>query len=460
MIDWFERLNGWIWGIPALGLILGVGIYLSLTTGFVQLRLLPDAIGHFLDQFRNRGKKGDNSPYRALCTALAATVGTGNLAGVAGAIAVGGPGAIFWMWICGILGMATKFSEAVLSVRYRIKNGTGEWVGGPMYMIRDGLGKKWRILAAIYAFFGVVAALGVGNATQINAVVGGIDSVIRMLGGELDLRGTLVIGLLLALVVTMTLAGGARCIGLAAEKIVPIAAAFYILLGMTALGSRISAIPAAFSVILKGAFYPRAVTGGLIGSAAIVLRVGASRGVFTNEAGMGTAAIAHAGADVKNPVEQGMMGIMEVLIDTLVICTITALVILTSGVPVPYGKDVGVRLTVDAFCAVFGNWVTIPIAISLCSFAIATVFGWSLYGVRCAQYLFGDGVLHHFAFFQGVMVIVGAVVGTGTVWIFAEMVNGLMAIPNLIALLMLSPELIRLVKRYAPIRKDRCIEES
>lgn len=431
-------------------MIIGVGIYLSFCTGFVQIRLFPRALRAFLRQFRKDGRTGGTSPYRALCTALAATVGTGNLAGVAGAIAVGGPGAIFWMWVCAFLGMATKFSEAVLAVRYRIQNEKGEWVGGPMHMIRQGLGERWKLLAAVYAFFGVVAALGVGNATQINAVISGIGSVMNLCGKEMRTRDALMIGIILAVAIASTLAGGAGCIGRTAEKIVPVAAAFYILLGIVALGLRANAIPDALSAIFYGAFSPRAVTGGILGSAFVAVRVGAARGVFTNEAGMGTASIAHAGAEVREPAEQGLMGIMEVFIDTLVICTITALVILCSGISIPYGCDVGVMLTVDAFSAVFGDWITVPIAICLCAFAIATVLGWSLYGVRCSQYLFGDGVWRHFAFLQGVMVIIGAILGTGTVWILSEMVNGLMAIPNLIALTLLSPELCKLIRKQRP----------
>ena len=431
-------------------MIIGTGIYLSFCTGFVQIRLFPRALRAFLRQFRKDGRTGGTSPYRALCTALAATVGTGNLAGVAGAIAVGGPGAIFWMWVCAFLGMATKFSEAVLAVRYRVQNEKGEWVGGPMHMIRQGLGEHWKLLAAVYAFFGVVAALGVGNATQINAVISGIGSVMNLCGKEMRTKDALMIGIILAVAITSTLAGGAGCIGRTAEKIVPVAAAFYILLGIVALGLRANAIPNALSSIFYGAFSPRAVTGGVLGSAFVAVRVGAARGVFTNEAGMGTASIAHAGAEVREPAEQGLMGIMEVFIDTLVICTITALVILCSGISIPYGCDVGVMLTVDAFSAVFGDWITVPIAICLCAFAIATVLGWSLYGVRCSQYLFGDGVWRHFTFLQGVMVIIGAILGTGTVWILSEMVNGLMAIPNLIALTLLSPELCRLIRKRRP----------
>ena len=449
MLKFLERVNRFIWGIPALLLILGVGLYLSIRTGFAQLRLFPRAVRAFLDQFRVRKKPGDGvSGYQALCTALAATVGTGNLAGVAGAIAIGGPGAVFWMWICALLGMMTKFAEATLAVRYRVKNQEGEIVGGPMYMIGQGMGTKWNWLAGLYCFFGVVASFGVGNATQINAVIGGVNSAVTALGGKSSYLGNLIMGVALAVLMTLMLLGGAKRIGVAAEKLVPFASVVYLLLGTLVLIIRADAIPGAFAAIIRGAFLPRAVTGGMLGSAFTALRVGASRGVFTNEAGMGTAAIAHAAARVKHPVEQGLMGIMEVFLDTVVICTMTALVILCSGVQIPYGSDIGVILTSDAFSAVYGSWVCIPIALSLCFFAIATILGWGLYGARCAQFLFGQKAWRTFVFIQGGTVILGAVLGTGTVWMLSETVNGLMAIPNLIALAWLSPELVRLVKEY------------
>ena len=451
MLETLERINGFIWGVPGLLLIVAAGICLSVCTGFVQLRWFPRALRSFLQQFSDEKKDGVETPYRALCTALAATVGTGNLAGVAGAIAIGGPGAVFWMWICGILGMMTKFAEAGLAVRYRTKNSKGEWVGGPMYMISGGLGMGWKPLAYLYAFFGVVASLGVGSATQINALLGGVESVASEFGFEISVTLRIVIGLIIAILIVWVLAGGAGAIGSVAERMVPIAAMGYIVLGCTALILCRRSIPGAFYAIFVGAFYPRAVTGGVVGSIFIAVRVGAARGVFTNEAGMGTAAIAHAAANVKDPAEQGLMGIMEVFLDTLVICTISALVILTSGVQIPYGKDVGIALTSEAFGAIFGRWVTIPIALALCCFAVATVLGWSLYGIRCAQFLFGVNVLEKFICLQGAMVMVGAVLGTGTVWVLSEMVNGLMAIPNLIALMILTPEVSKLTKRRTPI---------
>ncbi len=443
-----EKINGFVWGVAALILILAVGIFLSIRTGFAQLTLFPKALKTFFSRLQNKEKCDGISPYQALCTALAATVGTGNLAGVAGAIAIGGPGAIFWMWVCAFLGMVTKFAEATLAVHFRKRNENGEWVGGPMYMITGGLNKRWHWLGGLYCFFGVVAAFGVGNATQINTVIGGVNSTLSFFGLEQSQWGNVFMGAGLAILLTVLLLGGAKKIGAAAEKIVPFAALAYLALGAGVLLIKFQAIPGAFAAILQGAFSPNAVTGGVIGSMFAALRVGTSRGVFTNEAGMGTAGIAHAGADVSHPIEQGLMGIMEVFIDTIVICTMTALVILCSGVGIPYGLDVGVTLTMDAFSAVYGSWVCIPITAALCALAIATVLGWGLYGARCAQYLFGTNVWRYFIFLQGAVVVISTFLQTGTVWMLSEMVNGLMAIPNLIALAILTPTLAKLCRQY------------
>lgn len=444
-----EKINAFVWGIPALIMILGVGLYLSVRTGFAQLRMFPEALRVFLSQFRRRKTSCDGvSPYRALCTALAATVGTGNLAGVAGAIAIGGPGAVFWMWVCALFGMVTKYAEATLAIRYRHRNSAGEYVGGPMYMVRLGMAKRWHWLAGVYCFLGVVASFGVGNATQVNAVLDGISSAVQAMGGSLSGKVRILLGVAIAALIVLLLLGGAKRIGQAAEMLVPFAAAGYLLLGVVVLILRADRLPQAFCAIVKGAFMPKAVTGGVLGSAFTALRVGAARGVFTNEAGMGTASIAHGAANVSHPVRQGLMGIMEVFIDTIMICTMTALVILCSGVPVSYGVDVGVALTAQAFSEVCGDWVCLPIALSLCCFALATILGWGLYGIRCAQYLFGDGVWRRFVVLQGVTVVIGAVLKTGTVWLLAETVNGLMALPNLVALASLTPELVRLTKQY------------
>ena len=449
MTNILQCLNKFVWGIPALVLILGVGIFLTVRTGFAQFTLFPRAVRLFFSRLRGgKSEDGTVSAFQALCTALAATVGTGNLAGVAGAIAIGGPGAIFWMWVCGFIGMATKFSEATLAVHCRVCDENGDRVGGPMYIIHNGMGKKWQWLAVLYSFFGVVAAFGVGNATQVNAVVGGINEALIAFGGEETLLGNLLMGIALAILIACMLLGGMRRIGSVAEKLVPFASVAYILLGAVVLIARGNYLGDAFAAIFRGAFSPQAVTGGAVGSVFSVLRIGVSRGVFTNEAGMGTASIAHASAKVSHPAEQGLMGIMEVFLDTIVICTVTALVILVSGVPIPYGEDVGIALTTQAFAETAGSWTSVLIALALCCFAIATVLGWGLYGARCAQFLFGAGVWRRFVLLQAATVILGAVLKTGTVWLLSETVNGLMAIPNLIALAALSPELARLTKEY------------
>lgn len=459
MAELLSRINGIIWGLPALVLIIGVGLYLTFQTGFVQIRLLPSALRMFCKQFiRGERKQEGVSAYQALCTALAATVGTGNIVGVAGALAIGGPGAVFWMWCCGFLGMAIKFAEATLAVRYRVKNSVGELVGGPMYMICQGMGKGWRWLAGIYAFFGVIAAFGVGNATQINSVIGGINSALTALGGNPTVTGNLLTGMLLSVIIALILLGGAKRIGEIAERLVPFSSVLYLLLCIGVLVVCYKEIPSALMCIVKGAFSPEAVTGGGIGSVFIALRVGASRGVFTNEAGMGTAAIAHASANVENPVQQGMMGIIEVFLDTIVMCSLTALAILCSGVTIPFGIDTGVSLTANALASVYGDWISIVLALCLCSFALATVLGWGLYGVRCAQFLFGANVWKKFVYLQCITVVIGAVLQTQTVWQISEIVNGLMAIPCLVALAWLSPELIKLIREYNKIHSTQCAD--
>ena len=454
MLDLMEKLNALVWGVPTLLLITGVGLYLSIRTGFMQLRLFPQAVKLFLKTFTARNKTPNAvSPYRALCTALAATVGTGNLAGVAGAITIGGPGAVFWMWVCAFLGMIIKCAEAVLAVRYRVQNRDGTYIGGPMYMISKSMGQRWSWLAGMYCFFGVVAAFGAGNATQVNTMVGGINSVIEAFGGRETLPTNLLIGIASGVLVLLLLSGGAIRIGQAAERLVPFAAVVYLLLGTGVLLVCHKNIPVAFMQIFKGAFDPKAVTGGVIGSLFIVARIGASRGVFTNEAGMGTASIAHASAQTRHPVEQGLMGVIEVFIDTILICTMTALVILCSNVPISYGTDMGVALTSAAFSAIYGSWVCVPLALILSCFAFATVLGWGLYGARCAQYLFGEHVWRKFIWISAATVVLGSVLNTATVWLFSETINGLMAIPNLIALAYLSPEFIRLLKDYKLFRR-------
>lgn len=434
-----------ILGIPAVVLILGVGLFLTFRLGFPQVRLFPKALGLFFRRmFSGRTPDGRVSSFQALCTALAATVGTGNLVGVAGAISLGGPGAIFWMWVCAILGMATKYSEAALAVCYRVKTTDG-YAGGPMYTMTYGLGERFRPMAKMYCLFGILAAFGVGNAAQVSAVVTGVGSVVRRFGGEPGLAGNLIIGLILAALTGLLLFGGAKRVGAAAEMLVPFAAGAYLLLCFGVLLVFRRRIPYVLEQIFLGAFCPRAVTGGMLGSAFRALSVGCRRGVFTNEAGMGTASIAHACADAE-PAEQGLMGMVEVFLDTIVICTMTALVILTSGVPIPYGADTGAELTSRAFSSVYGAGAGIFLSAALILFAVATILGWGLYGARCAQFLFGGW--KGFAAAQTSMVVLGAVLDTRMVWEFSELANGLMAIPNLICLAALTGVLRRITKEY------------
>ena len=438
------RINGFVWGAPALVSILGVGIYLSWRLCFAQVTLFPRALKQFLRQFLP-GRK--DSSFRALCTALAATVGTGNLVGVAGAICLGGPGSIFWMWVCGLFGMVTKYAEAVLAIRYRKKAQDGD-TGGPMYMICQGLPGKWHFLAWVYAAFGFVASFGVGNVTQIHAAIGGLRDAASVFGWDPGKSVDILLSAVLAAVIALLLRGGAKGICSAAEGLVPFAAGAYILLCAGVLCLKWQNIGDAFLRIVQGAFSPGAVTGGMIGSAFLSLRTGCSRGVFTNEAGMGTAAIAHAGAGVSHPVQQGLMGIMEVFLDTIVICTLTALVILISGIPIPYGTDAGGHLTSGAFCSVYGPGAALWLSAILTLFAVATVIGWGLYGARCAEFLFGSRAWTFFPALQISAILLGSFLETPTVWQLAEIFNGLMAIPNLITLAVLTPEVVRLTKEY------------
>lgn len=444
MSDPLSFINQIVWGAPALFLILGVGLYFTFCLDFVQLRLLPASLKAFFRKLCPGKKDGS---FRAFCTALGATVGTGNLVGVAGAISLGGPGAVFWMWICGILGMVTKYAEAVLAVRYRVKACNG-FLGGPMYVIREGLGKRYLPLAKLYCLFGIVAAFGVGNAAQINAVVTGVQIVSRSVFGTVPRLLAPAVGLALAVFLGMVLLGGADRITAAAEMLVPFAAAGYILLCIGVLLPNAGRLPCALSSIVSGAFSPKAVTGGALGSAFQALRIGCSRGVFTNEAGMGTAAIAHGSAEVSHPAEQGLMGIVEVFLDTIVICTLTALTILVSGVAVPYGVDTGAELTMAAFSVSYGPASEILLTGMLTAFAVAAVLGWSYYGVCCTRFLFGSSAWRTFAWAQTGFTFVSSLLDTAAVWQFSETVNGLMLIPNLLALVLLSPEAVRLTAEF------------
>ena len=370
-------VNNFIWGVPAMVCIFGVGLYLSIRTNFLQIRKFPYAIKTTLGRiFRKRdASDGAITPFQAVCTALAATVGTGNIAGVAGAIAIGGPGAIFWMWVSALFGMCTKYAEVTLAVHYREINANGELVGGPMYYIKNGLSKKWHWLAYLFAAFGVLTVFGTGNATQVNTITTAINSALlnyNVISESAVSTSNLIIGIIIAILIAMILLGGIKRIGHVTEKLVPFMALLYILLGLGVILLNIQNVPAVFASIFRGAFQPRAVTGGIVLSMFTSLKKGVSRGIFSNEAGLGTGSIAHACADTKKPVKQGMFGIFEVFTDTIVICTLTALVILCSGVAVDYGKAAGAELTILGFTSTYGSWVSIFTAIAMCCFAFST----------------------------------------------------------------------------------------
>lgn len=444
-----QAVNGFIWGVPAMICIIGVGLLLSVRTRFIQVRkfgaAMKNTIGKIFD--KTQAKDGSMSPFQAVCTALAGTVGTGNIAGVAGAIALGGPGAIFWMWCSAFLGMCTKFSEVTLAIHFREKNANGEYVGGPMYYIKNGLSKKWHFLAVLYALFGVLTVFGTGNATQVNTIVSSIHSALHnlhIIDGTVDERANLIFGIFIAAFVAMVLLGGIKRIGQVSEKLVPFMATLYVILAIGVVILHINRIPAVFAMIFKSAFTPQAATGGIIGSMFLSMKKGVSRGIFSNEAGLGTGSIAHACADTNNAVHQGMFGIFEVFMDTIVVCTLTGLVILLGAPNIVYGQAAGAELTISGFTATYGGWVSIFTAVAMCCFAFSTIIGWGLYGSRCIEFLGGEKLVRPFLVAYSFVSIIGATINLGLLWDIADTFNGLMAIPNLIALLVLSGQVKKL----------------
>ena len=449
-----NAVNQFIWGIPAMVCIIGVGLLLSARTRFLQIRKFPYAIRTTIGRmFRKKdASDGAMTPFQAVCTALAGTVGTGNIAGVAGAIAIGGPGAVFWMWCSALLGMCTKFAEVTLAVHFRERSETGEWVGGPMYYIKNGLGKNWQWLAFLYSLFGVLTVFGTGNATQVNTIVAAIDTALteyHVVDRDALSTLNLVAGIVVAMLVAMVLLGGIKRIGSVSEKLVPFMALFYIVLAVGVMVLNVQSLPAVFESIFAGAFNPRAFTGGAVGSLFTSMQKGVSRGIFSNEAGLGTGSIAHACADTRKPVKQGMFGIFEVFADTIVICTLTAMVILCSGTPVNYGTAAGAELTISGVTMPSGGWASFVTAGALCCCALSPIIGWGLYGSRFLVFLCkSDKVARPFFVVYSVVSILGATVDLGLLWSVADTFNGLMSIPNLIALLLLSGTVVRLTKDF------------
>ena len=444
-----STVNGIVWGIPMLILIVGTGIYMTVKLNFFQFRhfgyAMKNTIGKVLDKSQKvEAQKGAITPMQAVTTALAATVGTGNIVGVTGAIALGGPGAVFWMEISALLGMATK---------YREKNDKGDWVGGPMYYIRNGLGKKWAWLGGVFAVLGGICAFGIGNISQMNSIASSVTSAVTTIApATVGKEGTiaLIAGIIMAIVCFVTYIGGIKRIGEVTEKLVPVMAMIYIVSSLVLIFIHIGNFPEIIRQIVVGAFNPSAIVGGALGIGVIeAMKRGVSRGVFSNEAGLGSAPMAHAAAETPGPIQQGLYGIFEVFADTTVICTMTSLVILMSGTPIEYGQPAGVELTNAAFAMTYGKYASVVVAIGLSLFAGSTILSWGLYGTRCAEYLFGSKVIKPYQILFCIVVVMGAIMDLSLAWDISDTLNACMAIPNLIGLLLLSPVVIKLAKEYS-----------
>lgn len=466
------KLDNFAWGPVMLILLVGTGIYLSIRMLFPQFVHFGYAMKNTIGKMfkKHHIGEGEISPWQAVTTALSATVGTGNIAGVTGAIVAGGPGAVFWMWVSALLGMTTKYSEVVLAIRYRERNDKGDWVGGPMYYIKNGLGKNWAWLGTVFCVFGAIAAFGIGNMAQVNTIATSINTAIDSFGGNTVAVSfkifnqnvpvsSLVVGVIIAALCALVLIGGIKRIGSVAEKLFPLMAIIYILASITVLICNGRYLGTAFSWIFGNAFSVQAAFGGAVGIATkTIIQKGVARGVFSNEAGLGSAPMAHAASSEKDPVMQGLYGIFEVFMDTIIICSMTALVLLTSaargGVSPQWGGEGGTPLISAAFGTVLGDKLgSLVVAVSITLFALSTVLTWALYGTRCFEYLFGTKASRGYQIVFVVVVVFGATMKMGLVWDIADMLNGFMAIPNLIALLALSPVVIRLTKEHFKDRK-------
>ena len=453
-----SAINSFVWGPVMLVLIVGTGMYFTFRIGFPQLAHFGHAMKNTLGKVfvKSTAGKGEMTPFQAVSTALASTVGTGNIAGVTGAIVLGGPGAVFWMWLSAFFGMCTKFCEVTLALKYRERNAEGDWVGGPMYYIKNGLGANWKWLGTIFAFFGALCAFGIGNLTQINSIASTVCNVAQVFTPNVLSDKTLFIialvtGIVVAVFAAITLIGGVSRIGSVAERLVPFMAVVYIITSLVVVIVNIKTLPSTLSDIFKGAFNPQAAVGGIAGFTVMnAMKRGVARGVFSNEAGLGSAPMAHATSSETNPVKQGLYGIFEVFVDTIVVCSLTALVVLQTGVADFGNKDVaGSQTTVLGFQSVYGDKIgAVVLALGLFLFAGSTILGWALYGVRCAEFLFGPKIIRPYEILFCIVVVVGSVSELPLVWDIADTLNGLMAIPNLIALLALSPVVIKLAREY------------
>lgn len=464
--DIIGYLNDLAWGPWMLILLVGTGIFLTWKLGFLQFAKFGYAMKHTLGKiFRKQSAgSGEVTPFQAVSTALAATVGTGNIAGVTGAIAVGGPGAVFWMWVSALFGMATKYSEVVLAVQYRERNPKGDYVGGPMYYIKNGLGKKWTWLAMVFSFLAAIAAIGTGNMTQINTIATSFNTTIDAFGGNtaastVEILGqsitmsSLAVGLLAAVIVSMVLFGGLKRIGSVTERLVPAMAVIYVVCSLVIVFVNRQYVGEIFGMIFKGAFSAEAALGGAFGITIMTtIQKGVGRGVFSNEAGLGSAPMAHAASSEKDPVKQGLYGIFEVFMDTIIICTLTALTLLCgvkSGVSISWGENAGAELIIASFSTVFGSKIgSLIVTVAITLFALSTILSWALYGGRCFEFLFGhkSGIIYQVIYVAAV--VIGAVLKLDIVWTIADTFNGFMAVPNLIALLGLSGVVAKLTKEH------------
>jgi len=446
-----SAVNGIVWGPLIIVLIIGTGTYLSINTKFFSITKIGYVLKNTLLKMFAKDDKGEGevTAFQAVATALAATVGTGNIAGVATAIALGGPGAVFWMWLAAIMGMTTKFAEVVLAVNYREKTPDGRFVGGPMYYITNGLGKNWKWMAVLFAFFGTFASFGIGCMVQSNSVALSAQSTFGV--------PVMVTGIVLAILTGAVIIGGIKRIGAFTEKLVPFMSAIYIVGGLWLIIANASQLPRAFSLIFTNAFTGTAAVGGFAGTVMMqAIRYGVARGIFTNEAGLGSAPIAHAAATTDHPVRQGLWGVFEVFMDTIIICSITALSIMVTGVW--ESGESGAVLSAMAFDVGLPGVGKYIVSIGLILFAYSTVLGWEYYGERCLEYLLGTKPIMAYRIIWVVAVVVGAVGGLTFMWDLADTLNALMAFPNLIGVLMLSPVVFRLTKEFFAAEKSKANE--
>ena len=445
-------INQVVWGVPMLILLLGVGILMTVRSGGLQFRRFGYAMRNTLGKVLKKSEAGEGeiTPFQAVATALAGTLGTGSIAGITTAVTLGGPGTLFWLWITALIGMATKYAEVLLAVKFRERNERGDWVGGPMYYIKNGLGKKWKWLGALFCIFAALAALGTGNAIQAGNIVGAINTLVLSFdpsfGGTETLK--LVLGIVLAILAAVVLFGGVKRLGAVTEKLVPAMAVLYIGTCLAVVLYNAGNLPAVFRDIFAGAFSPNGVTGGAVGSMFLVLSWGVKRGIFSNEAGLGTAPMAHATTSEREPVRQALYGIFEVF-NTIIICTLTGLTLLCSGIDLHYGTMGETALVSSALGTLFTpQGGAVIIALCLVLFAFSTILGWALYGSRCCEFLLGSKAVAPYRIIYVLMTVVGATVELDLVWSIADTLNGLMALPNLIALAALSGVVVKTSKEY------------